>query len=88
MKNVKTITGILIGNFILALGVTIFVVPFGLISGGATGVSLIMQHYFNIPLTVTISFFKYSNVYYWIYFFRSKVCFNDFIKSLYLSYFF
>ena len=56
MKNVKTITGILIGNFILALGVTMFVVPFGLISGGATGVSLIMQHYFNIPLTVTISF--------------------------------
>ena len=30
MKNVKTITGILIGNFILALGVTMFVVPFGL----------------------------------------------------------
>lgn len=45
-KKVKMILFMLLGNAILALGTAIFVVPNGLISGGVTGVALILQHFF------------------------------------------
>lgn len=53
MKNNKkmrdmmmTIGGILVGNILLAFCVAAFIVPFGTIMGGATGVSLTISHYF------------------------------------------
>ena len=42
---------ILIGNFLIAFGVSHFVVPSGLISGGATGLSLVLSNLTGLPLT-------------------------------------
>ena len=36
----------ILGNAVLALGTAAFVVPNGLISGGVTGIGLILEHFF------------------------------------------
>ena len=53
-KKVKMILFMLLGNAILALGTAIFVVPNGLISGGVTGVALILQHFFGISVDIGV----------------------------------
>ncbi len=44
-KFMTTIAGIVVGNLLLAFTVAAFIVPFGTIMGGATGVSLTISHY-------------------------------------------
>lgn len=43
------------GSIILAFGVVAFIVPTGLITGGATGLGLVLHHYFNMPLEAGVS---------------------------------
>ncbi|MBR3841338.1 MAG: YitT family protein [Erysipelotrichales bacterium] len=45
---------VLVGNFILTLGVVCFVLPHGLIMGGVTGLALAFEHYLNVPLTIAV----------------------------------
>ncbi len=52
MKTAKNILWIILGNFICALGVVYFLVPAGLIAGGATGISLALHQYLGIPTSV------------------------------------
>lgn len=54
MKAGKKILGILIGNFILAFGIAAFVLPQGLITGGVTGLSIVLSHYFDVNLNVAV----------------------------------
>ena len=54
MKTAKKIFGILIGNFILAFGIAAFVLPQGLITGGVTGISIVLRHYFDMDLNVAV----------------------------------
>lgn len=49
----KTITMIL-GNFLLALGICAFILPLGIITGGGTGIGLIIKHFANIEVSTTI----------------------------------
>lgn len=42
---------ILFGNCILALAIVMFILPNALISGGTTGLALIAEHYFHIPVS-------------------------------------
>ena len=44
-KLLNTLAGIVVGNILLAFTVAAFIVPFGTIMGGATGVSLTISHY-------------------------------------------
>lgn len=44
-KNIETIFGVLLGNLILAFAVAAFLVPHGIIMGGATGIGLTINHY-------------------------------------------
>ncbi|MFI3172352.1 MAG: YitT family protein [Eubacteriales bacterium] len=54
-KTVKTVVSVLAGNIILAFVVSAFVLPIGLVMGGATGVGLTINHYFpNLELSVII----------------------------------
>lgn len=62
-KKVKMILFMLLGNAILALGTAIFVVPNGLISGGVTGVALILQHFFGISVDIGVYVARCSFVY-------------------------
>lgn len=56
VKNIKTILMIILGNLILAFGVTAFMIPHEIIIGGSTGIASCMQHYFHIPLSYTVMF--------------------------------
>lgn len=57
-KNLRNILGILIGNTIYALGVLLFVVPNGLITGGSTGLAIAAHNVLNIPITLFVSVFN------------------------------
>lgn len=54
MKSIKTILMIIIGNILLAFGVTAFMIPHKIIIGGSTGIASFMLHYFNVPLSYTV----------------------------------
>lgn len=53
-KNIETIIGVLMGNIILAFAVAAFMVPHGIIMGGATGIGLTVGHYIAIDLSAII----------------------------------
>lgn len=57
-KNIKNIIGILIGNTIYALAVSLFIVPNGLITGGSTGLAIAANHVFGLPITTFVSVFN------------------------------
>ena len=50
----KTLPLILLGNTIYALGIVMFVLPTGLITGGTTGLALSAEYFLNIPVSVFV----------------------------------
>ena len=56
----KKLIMILLGNTIYGLGVVLFVLPGGLITGGTTGLSLIVEYMTGIPVEVTVAVFNIS----------------------------
>lgn len=50
-KNLETVIGVLAGNLLLAFTVAAFLVPHGIIMGGATGLGLTISHYLPLPLS-------------------------------------
>ncbi|MCI8319782.1 MAG: YitT family protein [Dorea sp.] len=53
-KNLETVLGVLLGNILLAFTVAAFMVPHGIIMGGATGIGLTINHYLPIQLSLII----------------------------------
>lgn len=53
-RNIRIIIGVLAGNAILALAVAAFVIPNGIIMGGATGIGLAITHYVPANLSIVI----------------------------------
>ncbi|MCF2681843.1 YitT family protein [Faecalicatena contorta] len=53
-KSIFTIAGVLLGNLLLAFTVAAFVVPYGIVMGGATGISLTISHYVPVSLSTII----------------------------------
>ncbi len=57
--NKKDIISILLGNTLLALAVILFIVPGHLLSGGTTGISLFLNHYFHLPISIFTFIFNF-----------------------------
>lgn len=53
-EHVNTVFGVLVGNAILAFTVAAFIVPHGVIMGGATGIGLTIAHYVPVDLSIII----------------------------------
>ena len=53
-KSIKKFLFIVFGNALLAIGGAAFVVPNGLISGGVTGIGLILQNFFHLPVDIGV----------------------------------
>lgn len=53
-KHMNTVFGVLVGNAILAFTVAAFIIPHGVIMGGATGIGLTIAHYVPVDLSVII----------------------------------
>lgn len=54
MRFLKTLPWILLGNTVYALGIVMFVLPSGLITGGTTGLALTAEHFLHIPVSVFV----------------------------------
>ena len=54
----KTLPVVLFGNVIMAAGITLFILPAGLISGGTTGLSIITEHLIGMPIPVFTAIFN------------------------------
>lgn len=54
LKYGKDVGIMILGNFVLALGISAFILPAGLISGGATGIALIVQYFTRIEVSITV----------------------------------
>lgn len=50
----NTVFGVLVGNAILAFTVAAFIIPHGVIMGGATGIGLTIAHYVPVDLSIII----------------------------------
>lgn len=61
-KNIKIVVGVLAGNAILATAVAAFVVPHGIIMGGATGIALAITHY--VPMNLSAAIFMLNAVFF------------------------
>ncbi len=57
-KTLKNIIGILVGNTLYTLAIVLFIIPNGLITGGTTGLAIIMNHSLHIPITLFVSIFN------------------------------
>ena len=54
MKLLQTVLGVLGGNAILAFSLAAFIVPHGIIMGGATGIGLLLSRVISLPLSSLI----------------------------------
>lgn len=58
MRRALTILSILIGNLIYALSVKLFLLPAGLITGGTNGIALVLEHYWDVPISLFVLIFN------------------------------
>lgn len=56
--NVKKLIWVIVGNTIYGIGIVAFILPMGLITGGTTGLGLIANHYFSIPVEIFAGVFN------------------------------
>ena len=57
-KKILPILMILVGNTTYGLGIILFVLPMGMITGGTTGLGLFFQHSLGLPLNIFIALFN------------------------------
>ena len=57
-KKIVTVLMVLGGNLLYALSVKLFLLPANLMSCGTTGIALVMNTFFGIPLTAFIFLFN------------------------------
>lgn len=56
--NIKRLFWVLLGNTIYCIGVVAFILPMELITGGTTGLGLIAEHYFQVPVEMFAAVFN------------------------------
>ena len=56
--NLKKIFFVLLGNTIYCAGIVAFVLPTGLVTGGTSGLGLIVNHYFGVPIELFAAIFN------------------------------
>ncbi|WP_312426937.1 YitT family protein [Lacrimispora sp.] len=49
---------IMLGNFIYAVGIVLFIMPSGLITGGTTGIAIAVNHYTKLPISSIVLVFN------------------------------
>ncbi len=58
MTSFKTISAVVLGNFLYALAVTLFLIPADLVTGGTTGMALVANHLFGMPVSLFVLLFN------------------------------
>ena len=81
-KTLITLAGVLLGNIILAFAVAAFIVPTGIVMGGATGIALTITHY--VPIGCIIRC-KRHIVPVRSFYTRKKICSYNDCKYIFIS---
>lgn len=58
VKKAMELLLVIIGNFFMAVGVGALIIPAGLMMGGATGIGLILSHYFGLPVSAVVGIYN------------------------------
>lgn len=58
MNSTKSVTAVVCGNFLYALAVKQFLIPADLVTGGTTGIALVMNHLWGIPVSRFVLIFN------------------------------
>ena len=58
MNAAKSISAVVFGNFLYALAVKLFLIPAGLVTGGTTGMALVVNHIFGMPVSLFVLVFN------------------------------
>lgn len=58
LRSLKSILTVVLGNFLYALTVKLFLLPAGLVTGGTTGIALTVHHFFGIPISGFVLMFN------------------------------
>ena len=58
MNTVKSVTAVVFGNFLYALAVKLFLIPADLVTGGTTGIALVMNHLWGVPVSLFVLIFN------------------------------
>ena len=58
MNTIKSVTAVVCGNFLYALAVKLFLIPADLVTGGTTGIALVMNHLWGIPVSRSVLIFN------------------------------
>ena len=53
-KNLKNLLAILLGNMVYALAVKLFVLPANLLTGGTTGIALVLNQAWGLPISTVV----------------------------------
>lgn len=53
-KNMKNLLAVLFGNLLYALTVKLFVLPADLVTGGTTGIALVLEHLWDLPISAVV----------------------------------
>ena len=69
--------GILLGNAILAFGFAAFVLPHGMITGGATGLGLVTSRVFGVDLSVSVAVYNIILFAVGAFVLGKKICTDD-----------
>ncbi len=74
---------ILFGNAMAAFGAAVFVIPNRLISGGSTGIALLMNQLFQIPVTVVVPIFNIAMFLLGFAFLSRRLVLNTLISTIF-----
>ena len=55
---IKSTAAVVLGNFLYALLVKLFLLPAGLVTGGTTGMALVVEHLWNVPISAFVLVFN------------------------------
>ena len=54
----KNLPIVLLGNLLMQLGIVLFILPSGLVTGGTTGIALALHHFFGLPISIFVAVFN------------------------------
>lgn len=77
-KMIRDIFGTILGAFVMAVGISLFLLPNQLSTGGVSGIATIMYYLFHIPMGITIVIINIPLFLFSIF----KIGKNFFIKSM------
>lgn len=82
-KSVKSILLILLGNFVLAFGVNSFVVPHGIIMGGATGIGIAIHKFTGMNLSYAVWILNFILFFLGLFFMGKKFAMSIILSTVF-----